>query len=52
MNNRKKDFECHLHFQVNGMDFHISRTAKTINKGKNVKVDVQFWKDEGGTITC
>jgi DNA repair exonuclease SbcCD ATPase subunit len=51
MNNRKKDFECHLHFQVNGMDFHISRTAKTINKGKNVKVDVQFWKDEGGTIT-
>jgi len=51
MNNRKKDFECHLHFQDNGMDFHISRTAKTINKGKNVKVDVQFWKDEGGTIT-
>jgi DNA repair exonuclease SbcCD ATPase subunit len=51
MNNRKKDFECHLHFQVNGMDFHISRTAKTINKGKNVKVDVQFWKDEGGTVT-
>ncbi len=51
MNNRKKDFECHLHFQVNGMDFHISRTAKTINKGKNVKVDVQFWKDEGGTLT-
>jgi len=51
MNNRKKDFECNLHFQVNGIDFHISRTAKTINKGKNVKVDVQFWKDEGGTIT-
>ena len=51
MNNRKTAFECHLHFQVNGMDFHISRTAKTINKGKNVKVDVQFWKDEGGTIT-
>jgi DNA repair exonuclease SbcCD ATPase subunit len=51
MNNRKKDFECNLHFQVNGIDFHISRTAKTINKGKNVKVDVQFWKDEGGTLT-
>lgn len=25
------------------MDYHIERTAKTINKGKNVKVDVNFW---------
>lgn len=51
MNNRKSDFECELHFQVNGMDFYIKRTAKTINKGKNVKVDVQFWKEEGGVVT-
>ncbi len=51
MNNRKSDFQCQLHFQVNGIDFHIKRTAKTINKGKNVKVDVQFWKEEGGVIT-
>jgi DNA repair exonuclease SbcCD ATPase subunit len=51
MNNRKSDFECELHFQVNGIDFHIKRTARTINKGKNVKVDVQFWKEEGGAIT-
>jgi len=47
LNNRKKDFECHLHFQVNGVDFHIQRTARTINKGKNVKVDVQFWRMDG-----
>ena len=51
MNNRKSDFECELHFQVNGIDFYIKRTAKTINKGKNVKVDVQFWKEEGGVTT-
>jgi DNA repair exonuclease SbcCD ATPase subunit len=51
MNNRKSDFQCELHFQVNGTDFHIKRTARTINKGKNVKVDVQFWKEEGGVIT-
>ncbi len=51
MNNRKSDFQCELHFQVNGTDFHIKRTARTINKGKNVKVDVQFWREEGGVIT-
>ena len=34
LNNRKQDFDCHLHFQVNGIDYHIKRTAKTINKGK------------------
>ena len=51
LNNRKSDFECELHFQVNGVDYHIKRTAKTINKGKNVKVDVQFWREDGGRIT-
>jgi DNA repair exonuclease SbcCD ATPase subunit len=51
MNNRKSDFECELQFQVDGINFFIKRTAKTINKGKNVKVDVQFWKEEGGAIT-
>jgi DNA repair exonuclease SbcCD ATPase subunit len=51
LNNRKSEFECQLHFQVDGIDFHIKRTAKTINKGKNVKVDVQFWKEEGGITT-
>ena len=51
LNNRKQDFVCHLHFQIDGIDYHIERTAKTINKGKNVKVDVQFWKEEGGFNT-
>ena len=48
LNNRKTDFFCELHFQINGVDFHIRREARTINKGKNVKVDVQFWRTEGG----
>jgi DNA repair exonuclease SbcCD ATPase subunit len=48
LNNRKTDFRCYLHFQVNGVDYYIERTAKTINKGKNVKVDVNFWYDDGG----
>ena len=51
LNNRKQDFDCHLHFQVNGIDYHIKRTAKTINKGKNVKVDVQFWREDDGRTT-
>ena len=47
LNNRKTTFHCQLDFQINGIDYHIRREAKTINKGKNVKVDVQFWKTEG-----
>jgi DNA repair exonuclease SbcCD ATPase subunit len=51
LNNRKSDFVCHLHFQIDGLDYHIERTAKTINKGKNVKVDVQFWRQDGDDRT-
>ena len=51
MNNRKSEFACHLHFQIDGLDYHIERTAKTINKGKNVKVDVQFWRQDGDDRT-
>ena len=51
LNNRKSDFVCHLHFQIDGLDYHIERTAKTINKGKNVKVDVQFWRQDGDDKT-
>lgn len=46
MNNRKTNFVCELHFEINGVMYAIRREAKTINKGKNVKVDVQFWKVE------
>ena len=51
MNNRKNEFECKLHLQIAGIDYHIKRTARTINKGRNVKVDVEFWKEEDGIVT-
>lgn len=51
MNNRKTQFYCKLNFQIDGVDYFIERTAKIINKGKNVKVDVNFWREDGGVIT-
>ena len=48
LNNRATSFWCELQAEINGIEYHIRREAKTVNKGKNVKVDVQFWKMEGG----
>jgi DNA repair exonuclease SbcCD ATPase subunit len=48
MNNQKDWFECKLHLQIEGVNYYIQRTAKVVNKGKNVKVDVNFWKVEDG----
>lgn len=47
LNNRKTGFSCKLHFQINGENFFIERVAKTVKKGEAVKVDVQFWKEDG-----
>ena len=51
LNNRKNNFYCKLHFQIEGVDYYIERRAKLINKGKNLKVDVSFWKEDEGGIT-
>jgi DNA repair exonuclease SbcCD ATPase subunit/DNA repair exonuclease SbcCD nuclease subunit len=48
MNNRKQDFHCQLEFTIDGVQYGIRREGRTINKGKNVKVDVDFWR-EGDT---
>ena len=48
LNNRKDIFYCQLDIQIDGIDYSVRREARTINKGKNVKVDVQFWKTENG----
>jgi DNA repair exonuclease SbcCD ATPase subunit len=48
MNNRKADFHCQLDFEVEGVPYSIRREARTVNKGKNVKVDVQFWRTVDG----
>jgi DNA repair exonuclease SbcCD ATPase subunit len=45
MNNRKADFHCQLEFSVDGVVYGIRREGRTINKGKNVKVDVDFWRE-------
>jgi len=51
MNNRKTDFKCKLEFDINGERYFIERTAKTVNKGKNVKVDVEFYRMDGDERT-
>jgi DNA repair exonuclease SbcCD ATPase subunit/DNA repair exonuclease SbcCD nuclease subunit len=51
LNNRKTEFGCKFHFQIDGVDYYIERIGKVINKGKNVKVDVDFWKEEEGVVT-
>lgn len=48
LNNRKSNFRCKLQFEINGETFFIERTATTNAKATNVKVDVQFWKEEDG----
>jgi len=45
MNNRKSDFHCQLEFSVDGVIYGIRREGRIINKGKNVKVDVEFWRE-------
>jgi DNA repair exonuclease SbcCD ATPase subunit len=45
MNNRKSDFHCQLEFSVDGVIYGIRREGRIINKGKNVKVDVDFWRE-------
>jgi DNA repair exonuclease SbcCD ATPase subunit len=51
LNNRKSNFYCKLHFQVDGVDYYIERTAKLINKGTHLKVDVSFWREDDDGIT-
>ena len=51
LNNRKTHFRCKLHFQIDETNYYIERRAKLINHGRNLKVDVDFWKDENGLIT-
>ena len=51
MNNRKSDFHCELVFEIDSIEYGIRREGRTINKGKNVKVDVEFWRMDGGIKT-
>ena len=51
LNNRKTNFRCKLHFTIDEVDYHIERRAKLINHGRNLKVDVDFYKVEDGFTT-
>jgi len=48
LNNRKSDFHCQLDFNVEGIPYYIRREARMVNNGRNVKVDVQFWRVKDG----
>jgi len=50
LNVQKTSFRCKFNFEINGVDFFIERKAKMDRKG-NVKVDVQFWKEENSVKT-
>ena len=50
LNNRKDNFYCKFHFEIDGVDYFIERTAKYVRKQTAVKVDVNFWKDDNGVV--
>ena len=50
LNNRKDNFYCKFNFEIDGVDYFIERTAKWTRKKTNLKVDVSFWKEDGGVI--
>lgn len=51
LNNRKDKFYCKFHFEIDGVSYFIERTAKYVRKGTAVKVDVNFWKEDGFMVT-
>ena len=51
LNNKKKNFNCKVNFEVSGLDYYIERKATTRSRDGHVKVDVNFWMvDDGGDI--
>ena len=50
LNNRKDKFYCKFNFEIDGVDYYIERIAKYVRKRTSVKVDVNFWRDNGGVI--
>lgn len=48
LNNRKKSFECKFNFRINGVDYFIEKTGKIRKYRGTVKVDIDFYKIEGG----
>ncbi len=51
INNSSDYFYCKFNFQINNVDFFIERNAKWTKSGKNLKVNVDFYKVEDGIRT-
>ena len=50
LNNRKENFYCKFSFEIDGIDYYIERTAKWTRKKTNLKVDVNFWREDAGVV--
>jgi len=50
MNNRKDNFNCKFHFVIDSTNYYIEKNARRTKRG-TVKVDVDFWKEDGGVVT-
>lgn len=50
LNNRKDHFYCKFKFEINGIYYFIERRAKWTRKKTNLKVDVNFWKEDAGVV--
>ena len=50
MNNRKENFHCKFNFEIDGVEYYIERTAKWTRKKTNLKVDVNFWREDAGVV--
>ena len=50
LNNRKDMFYCKFSFEIDGVEYFIERKAKYVRKKTSVKVDVNFWREQGGVI--
>ena len=48
LNNRKTNFYCKFNFEIDGVDYFIERRAKYVRRQTSVKVDVDFWREDGG----
>jgi DNA repair exonuclease SbcCD ATPase subunit len=50
LNNRKDMFYCKFTFEIDGVDYFIERKAKYVRKKTSVKVDVNFWRENGDVV--
>lgn len=50
VNNRKNDFHSKFHFRIDNIDYFIEKSGRRQKRG-NIKVDIEFWKEEDGVKT-